>query len=195
MNYSNMTTEELNTRIQLCATDLQTKVKELAGLLAELRKRGQHHPLMSVPILKDFAAIASGKLSVNAALEFGGNDTLMEQVKQMPVTQQEDLANGGTIAVVEISPQGKQVTVQRKVNQLTNRDLGRVLNKGKVASVAAQKKTLTPAAQLKEVAGLIVDITNQKLQIGGKSVAPMELVKPLKELGFRLVRIDAEDVS
>lgn len=192
-DYSKMTDEELNTRIKLCATDLQTKVKELADLLTELRKRGQTHPLMFVPILKDFAAISSGKLSVNAALEFGGNSALMEQVKKMPVARQDDLANGGTIPVVEINPQGKQVTVQRRVGQLTNRDLNRVLNNGKVASVAAQKKSLTPAAQLKEVAGLIVDITNRKLQIGGKSIAPMELAKPLKELGFRLVRIDADE--
>lgn len=194
MNYSKMTDAELTTRIQLCATDLNTKVKELADLLTELRKRGQTHPLMGVPILKDFVAISSGKLSINAALEFGGNEVLMNQIKQMPVDRQETLANGGTVPVVEVNPEGRQVTVQRSVGQLTNRDLGRVFNNGKVTSLVAQKKTLTPTALTKEIFGFIVDITNKKLKIGDKSYTPMELAKPLKELGYRLVKIEEGDI-
>lgn len=189
----NTSTADIRAELDQIVSDTAEWMQRAAVLLVELRRRKERHPLMSSNTLRHFVLIADGKLDAAAALAVGGNRNLVRALSAIPLDQQFDYATRRTVEVVERTPDGRDVIEHRHITHLSNPTLDRVFSDGRILSVEEQRQALGAKPNRERVGCVLVDHDESALVISKKHIKPLELVAPLKALGFKLVRIDASE--
>lgn len=195
--YSKQTTDQLLALIKRLSADVEKNIVEMAHVLTELRKRGYSHEFMKAGLLRWYVELAAGTLTPKAVITFAGVGTVLRKMTGLlPPDLQDRLASGEKIAVATHDAEGKVVTEERTILQLTTRQLDLVFDgKGAMRSIASQKKILSARKPEKDVrrskVAVVIraDIETGELVCGQMRFKPSELVGPLRELGMQLTRI------
>lgn len=198
-NYNNHDTNALFDLLTTVANDTAKGIKQAADILVELKKRGESHPFTKGSVLKHYEAISSGKLTPLAAMTFGGVDVIVKRMILLPAKLQNDIACGEALPVAEVDAMGNVIKTEKVITRMSMRDLDLVFSKDKVRDIHTQERILrsksAPVAPLAPRERVGVDEKTGKLIFGNMKVGPEELRSALRQLGFRIVRIKAEETT
>lgn len=195
MKYHNTESSQLFELIQQRIGTLRDNMADVCHMLAELDSRGETHPAMGVGALRHFKLVANGTLSPLAAFVFNGIPSILDKLKGMPLDQQEGIAKGEKLDVVTIDLKGAVVVEQKPITRLAQPELNRVIVNAKIVPVKDQEKAARAAAARQPVRAtttsrIKVDKKARQLIFGNMKFAPEDLTDALRELGFRMVRIE-----
>ncbi|MDG1315019.1 MAG: hypothetical protein P8P29_05790 [Flavobacteriaceae bacterium] len=195
--------QEITTN-NLFAEIANIKIQEAAGItricqiLSELVERKTNHPLLNNPITRWFREINSEKLHPEFAMAFCSQPMLIKSVIGLKLSQQQHLAAGGKISMVELDASYELKTVEKELTRFSATDIRTVFNFGKIRSIKSQEQKLqeklkniskTETPKLSRVRS---DTEKNCLLISGKDIKIGELKEPLKAIGFKLIRIKAK---
>lgn len=186
---SNISTADLRAELDQIVDDTAEWMERAAAILVELRARKESHPLMHSNVLRFFKGIAGGSLSSKAVLAVGGNRNLVRALHGLPLGEQDAIATERPVQVVEISPEGKHVIVDRTITTLSQSALDRVFGEKGLRSIEEQKQMLGQETHKERISGFLVDRKASVIVFGNKRVTPFDLIAPLKALGYRIEKI------
>ncbi len=195
MKYTDMTAQMLSQRINELMASAQADILEVCKIMVELERRQLSHPAMGKGIFKRFRAIAKGDLLPLAA-EMFADDIIVDNLIGMPLEEQREIAMGKALPVAEATTTGEIVMRERKIEQLRLKDIPRVLSGGAIIPFRQQKaalaKTLKPKAvnRSDDFTKIKADLRKQEIVVGRVRLKVTELAGPLKELGYKLERIN-----
>lgn len=182
----NTSTTSLVVELDGIAQSIAQHVVRASEILTELRRRKVHHPFMTSSLLRHHKGITDGLLSPTAVVALGGNSVLISAIKSLPISQQEHLASGAGVDVIEMTPEGNLVTVTRPIMELSAPALERVFGEFGLRSLAEQTALFGNGTDRTRINGIIVDRSEVELVFGRKRVKPNDLIAPLKALGYEL---------
>ena len=184
--------EELAGQIALTATSLL----RAAEIWSELQRRGVDMSALRSGLAQYLPRIASQELAAEAVVTFAGQYTLLRRLSGMPLADQRRYASGEWIELAERDERGRIVRAERRLAELSGREVVLAIENGRVRSIAEQKSSLALQAnqpsRIRRRAGSVVRISAQNglLHIGLTRLEPLDLTAALKALGFDLVRRD-----
>lgn len=188
---ANISTADLRAELDQIISDTQEWIERAAELLVELRARRESHPLMQSNVLRFYRDIADRRLSTEAVLSVGGNRNIVKFLKTLPVDKQADVTKGEKLDVVERRDDGSYQVMQRHILHLDQASLNQVFGDTGLRSIEDQKAILAAAPVKKNVNGFTVDVTGGRLVIANRRISPLDLVAPLRALGFTIQRDDS----
>lgn len=196
--FHNMSVDKLLVLLTNKVNHSVTAIQDAAEILYELHTRGESHPFMREGIFKFYKEIARLELSPKAVMVFAGIPSILNQIKGLPLEQQDAIAMGETVSVVEIDAKGGLTVVEKPVLRLNQKQLERVIQNGCIVPVSEQeKKARAEAAKVpiktNAVSRIKVDKKSKLLIFGAMKFSPEDLRDSLRELGFKLTRIDSRN--
>lgn len=190
--FYNLTNTALYKRLAACLKNAESNIIEASGILTELKRRGENHPLMRNGMLKWFEHIEAGTLNPQLVIDFLGEDQIISRMIGVPMTKQKEIASTGTVRFVE-ERKGEIVEVDKQLIRMNLEQLNQVFDNGRIRTVAQQtkivksmpRKTVTQKSQEKLVGA---DVMNGVLVIGRHNIEPSLLIEPLRQLGYKLIK-------
>lgn len=195
MKYHNTETSQLVDLISQRIGMLRENMADVCQMLSELDARGETHPAMGVGPLRHYKLVSTGVLSSLAAFTFGGIPSILEKLKGMSLDQQDKIAKGEKLEVVTIDAKGAVVIDHKPITRLAQPELDRVIVKAKIVPAKHQEKAARSAAARQPVrttttSRIKVDKKARQIIFGNMKFAPEDLTDALRELGFRMIRIE-----
>ena len=202
VDYTTMSMEELQAAFQAAAEQAHEGIRVQCHILAEMHSRGVTHPAFRHSLYRHWEAITSGELTVPALLRVHEYPRLIQALRQLPHERQLDLANGGRIEIMDYNSEGEIVEGIRTLDSLSNPAVvSRVFDGDRLRTKEEQKALLeeqgppTPREHTNTVPRPVsADMEAGVLKVGNRTVTPDELVGPLGELGWGLLRLP-QDVA
>lgn len=188
-----LTNEELRALLTKVVADTADGVLRGCEILYELETRSVRHGFSKDGAFQWFREVATGRLHPTAALMVCDRNALKAMMR-LPLESQRMIATGETLPVVEWGPNQTIVTRERRITEIDGRTLQRVIGTNDVRDVAEQTRLLREsqmppsASHAKQVNGIVA--RDGKLVVGRTTLDPSDLIDPLLELGFKLVRIE-----
>jgi hypothetical protein len=191
--FSNYSTSELLGLLKDAVTDTTAGIKRAADILLELKSRGECHPFTRSGTLRYFAEISDGRLTPLAALVLGEFPSIIKKIIGLPADQQDSIASGAPIPVAEMDNIGNMVTTEKNIMRMTPREIETVFDGSSIRDVKAQqhlvRRASIPVARTSERPRIPVDVAGGRLIFGNMKVGVEELRAPMRELGFKIVRM------
>ncbi len=185
----NISVDELNERLSKCSYNAEHNLIEASGILAELKRRGEKHPLMQRGLFKWFEQIDNGTLNPAIVIKFAGEDHVITHVAKLPITEQRTIAETGTLRIAEIDKNGDVLAIEKPIIRMSVKTLARAFDENKIRTVEQQSKLLKKEiAEKKPKAGPIVETRNGMIVIGNTVIDPAHFIEPLRRLGWNVTR-------
>lgn len=187
------TTDRLFKLLDTLTADTFTNVRLVSDVLAELKSRGETHPLMRDGVFRWYQQIASGQLDPSVVFTLAGIDSVISRLIGLPEEKQKAIAAGGTLSISERDEAtGTAKTIERNILQMTVDQLDLVFEApGKIRSIPAQEKIVMRGVRAvrrhyhRPVP--YADVKTGEIVIAIHRYEPKDLVAPLKKLGYKLV--------
>jgi hypothetical protein len=191
--YHNQATEALIKALADLTDQTAETIRVAAEILAELKTRGENHPLMREGILRWYAPIAEGKLSPKAAIAFAGVNSIIRRLIGMPLAKQEAFAKGEPLIFAKHNNKGEVISDQRPLLELSARQLDIALEQGEIRSFPAQRKILIARGQehrkrrrSSSPINIRADLEAGEIICGQMRFTPHQLAGALKQLGYTI---------
>lgn len=196
--YHNQPTETLFKQLAALTDQTANSVKAAAEILVELKARGENHPFMHEGVLRWYAQIADGRLSAKAALAFAGVNSILKHLVGMPLKQQDAFAAGQPTVIARHNTQGKIVSDERPLLQLSSNQLDLAFDQNTPRPFAAQAKILAARGpeyperrRSQSPLSIRADIAAGEIICGQLRFTPQQLADALQRLGYRLTKMRA----
>lgn len=195
--YHNLSATQLKDKLTSLLSDTHNNLYEICCILMLQYDRGHLDPAMRVGVFKWFPQIARGELDPMTALTLDGMDARIRAMVGLPLVEQKRLAKGGTVVVATLGKDGKIVTDDRAIYQLSARDFEMVFDAGKVRAFNAQKAILAARTKPKPSTAhrssvpldIRVDVSAEEVIVGQMRIKASELIEALAKLGFTCRRL------
>lgn len=194
--HHNSETKVLLARLGRLTDRTAEAIAEAALILLELHTRKVTHPLMRDGVLSYYAEICDGRLSAKAVLAFAGVHSILKRIVGMPLDQQDAFAAGGRATIAEHNRDGKIVSQQKPLIQMTAGQLDVAFDKGIPRPFAEQRKILNvrepPAPRRRRGSTLSIraDLVRGEIICGQLRFTPHQLGAAMKTLGYEIRKIE-----
>jgi hypothetical protein len=170
------------------ASSLQMTVenfKRIAIIVRILEERGEDLSTLRLSLLSFFRKIAHGQLSAHAVVRFAQFSQLLTRISNLPLPDQEKLANGGPVELVV--RQGEAMTTRlldpidlkpEQLNQVFGKDRLRSQSE-QIAIIESRQNSTKP---VRPTGSIKIDRENNGLVIGRKFFPSDEILSALTEL-------------
>ncbi len=190
MDYEDMTIDQLYGALKKATAATVAEFTTYVGILHELWRRGETHPLMKQGPARWHKEIAAKRLSPTLALTIGGGHTaLVRKMLDLPLDKQDALASGETIVVAVHNEEGKIVAADQTITDLDGWMYEIVFNDGMIRSFNQQKKLLSnrsPDVRRSRVPTEIkADPAAGEIVWGQQRAKPADFTKAFRDLGFK----------
>lgn len=170
----------------------------MANIWYELEKRGEDLRKLKSEMTDYLGYIARGKLSSEAAIQFAGHKVILNNLLKLELSEQNRLAHGGTLKVVEIYSDGDYEVFDKPLTEIKYEQIKVIFNHYGLRSIEEQIQVLEKNMSLKqyEKTQMRIDsngclkIGHSYLNNGGKRVTIKELLPVIGAY----YKIDLEDL-
>lgn len=163
----------------------------LGRIWVELESRGEDLSALRSGVGLYLSQIGSGKLSAKAVVAFAGQQLLLRELAELPIEEQERLADGGKVPLVIEHRTSKELKVDYvELSMLHSRHYSQVFNKGLIRNADEQKGLLQAPTTRKKKPAIprkrkITVIKDENLvQVGALKLRLDDVVQSLKQAGI-----------
>lgn len=107
LDLNNLSVQQLRAELAQSLTMSAQHLAYLAGIWAELERRGEDLSDLKTGLATYLPQIAAGRLSAAAVIRFAGQPTVLRSISTLSLTEQEALANGKSLNVLTIGSNGE----------------------------------------------------------------------------------------
>ena len=181
--------QELADQLSLTAKGLM----RAAAIWSELTRRGIDMSSLRAGLAIYLPRIARGELAAEAVIAFAGQRMLLQHMAGMDLDEQRRLAAGEPITLAERDDEGRVLGVQRRLAEMTSREVLLALSDGRVRTLKEQTgsliRSIAKPARRRSATGSTTTIkaVDGQLQIGRSRIEPADLAGALGRLGFKIV--------
>ena len=192
LDYAKLTNDQLRTELAEQVSLTAESLLRASLIWTELQRRGVDLSAFRSGLAKYLPRIARRELAAEAVVTFAGQRTLLQHFAGMPLEDQRRYSAGQAIKIAERNESGQVVSVERRLTELTGREVVLALQYGRVRSFDEQRSSLdqqmAQPTRIRRSSGGIARIRAQSglLQVGRMRIHPLDLVPALKILGFDL---------
>ena len=184
--------QELAAQLTLTARSLA----RAAEIWTELQRRGIDLRELRSGLAVYLPRIARGELAAEAVVAFAGQKMLLQHLTGMPLDEQRRYAGGDPITIAAQDDQGQIIGEQRRLVELSGREVLLAISNGSVRPLKAQSDTLRRQSAKPtrrrhatgSTARVRADTAAGTVVVGRVRLEPLDLSAALKALGFDLVR-------
>lgn len=192
---SKVGTEELHQRLGRCLQVTSDALTEAAAIWSELSRRGEAPRVLS-GIAQWLPRLSRGDLSAEAVIAFAGIPAVLSRLTGMALDLQKKLADGETIPIAVFNEDGDAVAENKPLCQLSHREILLAIEGGEIRPISAQINSLKRGRSAVRATGPYASVTIKAdhetgmLIIGRARIKPEEEMAALRELGWRLEKIE-----
>ena len=189
-----LTNEQLRSQLANQIALTAESLLSAAAIWTELMRRGVDLGAFRSGLAFYLPKIARRELAPEAVVTFAGQRTLLQSMIGMPLDQQRRFAAGDAIEIAEEDGNGKVALQQRRLAELSLKEVLLAIGDGRVRSFAEQRRSLLqnasePTRQRRSTGSVVrIRAVGGLIHIGRTRLDPLDLAAALKTLGFELVR-------
>lgn len=189
-----LSTDELKRELANQLSLTASALSKASLLWSELTRRGVDLSDLRSGLAIYLPRISRGELAAEAVVAFAGQRLLLQYIAGMPLDEQRRYAEGEKIQIAEHGDDGQITVIERRMTDMTGRQVMLAVADGKIRPVHAQTKSLArqmlaPTKKRRQNGSTArISARDGMIQIGRVRLEPQDLAASLRALGFELVR-------
>ena len=140
-----MTTAQLRNELARSIAMSAKHLVYLAGIWAELEKRGEDLSELRTGLAAYLPQIAAGQLDASAVIRFAGQPTVLRSISSLPPARQKALATGEPVRVLTVNAAGEYESAEMPAYAMTAGQAKLVFDGSKMRDPEEQRATLESA--------------------------------------------------